>query len=90
VPLASLDGGWVYPLAGLDGSAIAVYLRARSLLPFDFLTGSSPRRHPGRSPTEPRRRGRWPAWLKITALAARQEVEQGDHGRGSGHLTRPM
>jgi hypothetical protein len=37
VLLASLDGGRVYPLAGPNGSAIAVYALARKLPPFDYL-----------------------------------------------------
>lgn len=40
VLLASLDRGRVYPLNGPDGAAITVYVRARALPPFDFLTGS--------------------------------------------------
>lgn len=39
VLLASLDRGRAYPLHGPQGSAIAVYTRARDLPPFDFLTG---------------------------------------------------
>ena len=38
VLLASLDRARVYPLGGLAGCAITVYVRARSLPPFDFLT----------------------------------------------------
>ncbi|HKS99251.1 MAG TPA: hypothetical protein VJT31_06940 [Rugosimonospora sp.] len=38
VLLASLDRARVYPLGGPEGCAITVYVRARSLAPFDFLT----------------------------------------------------
>lgn len=38
VLLASLDRARVYPLGGPEGCAIAVYVRARSLPPFDTLT----------------------------------------------------
>jgi hypothetical protein len=39
--LASLDRGRVHPLNGPAGSAIAVYVRARTLPPFDFLGSCS-------------------------------------------------
>lgn len=39
VLLASIHRGRVHPLHGPQGSAIAVYTRARDLPPFDFLTG---------------------------------------------------
>ena len=41
VLLASLDGGRVYPLGVPEGCAISVYVRARSLPPFDFLLDPS-------------------------------------------------
>ena len=55
VLLASLDDGRVYPLNGPAGSAIAVYLRARSLRPFDFLDSPWSARRPSSSSARPRR-----------------------------------
>jgi hypothetical protein len=40
VLLASLDGARVYLLNGPEGSAIAVYAQARTMPPFDFLSGA--------------------------------------------------
>jgi len=53
VLLASLDRARVYPLNGPEGSAITVFTRARTLPPFDFLSGSVLSRAAGEDVIQP-------------------------------------